>query len=330
MTQRKILFMFSGMGSQYYGMGAELYRTDAMFRHHLDRCDQKAQRLLGQSTVDLLYRERADPFAPFDRTVESAPALLMIQYSLARTLMDRGFRPSALLGYSMGELAAAAISDIISIDDVLHFVVEQAEWMRAKCEPAGMLAVLAPTAIRTQFPEAFRGTTLAGINFSRHFVVTGCRSDLSDLHALLKKEDILCQLLPIEHGFHSPLIDPAYESSISLMGQYSLRTPKITVYSCALRRSLGAEAPDCDYFWQVYRQPVYFLEMIQNLEQTGPWLYCDLGPAGSLANFVKYSLESDSRSGFGHAVDQFGRNATTLQALESDLLQASQLTPEVR
>src|SRR5262249_39807460 len=161
--------MFSGQGSQYFQMGRALYDDNRTFRAWMMRLDDIARQLSGRSVIETLYSNGKGKGDPFDRTLLTHPAIFMVEYSLAQTLIHASVWPDMVLGVSVGSFAAAAVAGYIGVEDALTSVMRQAIALEEYCEPGGMTAVLADPAI---FAESFLSdhSDLAAVNFSSHFV----------------------------------------------------------------------------------------------------------------------------------------------------------------
>ena len=133
---RSIVFMFSGLGSQYVNMGLDLYRTEAIFREEMDRCFEILNLLLGSPLKSTLYPDREAParsLQPITNSPEinqseiSQLVIFIFEYALAKLLMHWGIKPHAMIGYSFGEYVSACVSGVFSLQDALKLVVSRGQ-----------------------------------------------------------------------------------------------------------------------------------------------------------------------------------------------------------
>lgn len=315
--KKPIVFMFSGQGSQYYHMGKELYEGHPRFRLWMDHCDEIVHALTGTSLIDVIYREGVNKSEPFDRILHTNPALLCIEYSLARVLMEMDIQPDYLLGYSLGEIAASVVSGAVSLEDGLQLSVEYARLLEENCRPAGMLAIIESEDVVDRFPGIFRNCSLTGRNFEKNFVVSGLLEDIQRLQEALKRENIVCQRLPVNYGFHTELMDPVEDRFKNLARKTVFSPIGIPVVS-ALKTG-GVREIDVDYLWEVVRYPVEFGKTVRQMLRNEDYAFIDAGPSGTLATFVKYLLPAGSRSTHFETINPFGRNLSTLDRLKAGL-----------
>lgn len=316
MAVPEIVFMFSGQGSQYLQMGRELFEKIGIFRDWMVRLDDIPRQVAGRSVIEVLYSDLNGKGDPFDRTLLTHPAIFMVEYSLAETLIHAGVRPDMVLGTSLGSFAAAAVAGFIGLEDALCAVVRQAMAFEEYCEPGGMTAVLADPALFAE--EVFSGPCeLAAVNFSSHFVVSAKCAALAEIEAALDHRNIGYQRLPVSFAFHSQWIDKARAPFESFMRSIPRKQGRLPLVCCDHSAILSGLADD--YFWSVARRPVRFRETTARLEQQGPHRYIDVGPAGTLATFLKYGMPATTRSKVYAILTPFGLDQKNLAALPASL-----------
>jgi acyl transferase domain-containing protein len=289
--------MFGGQGSQYYQMGRDLYAADPILRSAVDACSGIVAPIIGESLADIIYRERPDRFAPFDRLLHSNPAICAVQYGVAETLKARGLWPDRVLGYSLGCITAEIVTGALSLHDGLRMAILLAELSERHLPPGGMLAVLGD-------PESFPDTWLAAHNFATHYVLAGTPPALAAASARLTERGVSVQALPVRYAFHCPLIDPIRDAFTAFAATCLMREPAVRVIN---RRSP----------WEAIRQPVDFKATIEALEACGAYRYVDIGPSGTLATFVKYNLRRGSGSTIASTVTPFDRALVNIRQIEA-------------
>ena len=300
--------MFSGQGSHYYQMGRDLYDHNPTFRQWFTTGDEIVRERCGISIAESIYADRYQRGGIFDQIQISHPAIFLVEVATAKALAAAGIQPSGVLGSSLGTFAAWVIAGVLDFSDALHAVLHQAEVVADLCPPGGMLAVLASPKLVHDEEQLFAGCEVASVNFHEHFVVSGRVSDLAELEAVLLSRNIAHQLLPVSYAFHSRLIEPAAESHRAFLQQLTFSTPRIPLLPTPI-----AEL-DHDWLWNAIRQPENLQVVIQDLE-SHPHGYVDVGPAGTLATFVKYNLSPNSTSEVFPIVTRFGSERSNIAQL---------------
>jgi len=308
----KTVFMFSGQGSQYFQMGAPLYRQDETFRRSMDRMDTLVRELTGCSVVATLYGSHSKA-APFDVLTLTSPAIFMVEVALAETLMAAGVMPDLTLGASLGSYAASVIAGCIGVEAGLQMVVRQAQVFEDACEQGGMIAILADPGI-AEAPILSVNAVVAGINYASHFVLSARSRHLPGIETYLQGAGHPFQRLPIKYPFHSPWIEPARPAlsaaSAALLRPRPARMPIVCCATTACITELSA-----DHFWHVARDPIQFQRSILALEAQGAYRYVDLGPSSSLATFLKYLLPPTSPSKHYPVMTAYGRDVACLETV---------------
>ncbi|PCC68478.1 Acyl transferase domain-containing protein [Nannocystis exedens] len=289
-ARRVAAFLFPGQGTQRPDMGRELYLAEPGFRATIDRC---AEVLADRLDVDLravLYPGldgRADASRRLGDTEVAQPALLAVEVALARLWIGRGVRPAALLGDSLGEFAAAAVSGVMSLESALVAVAARGRAMQAA--PVGaMLAVAAPEAALA--PWLAEGVTLAAVHADDRCVVAGSPEQIAELAVALAARGVGTRPLRVQRAFHSPAMACAVAPLKAAMSAVALRPPQIATLSNVTGTWLTPEqATDPDYWTRHLCAPVRLREGLQQLAADPARVLLELGPGQSLANLARRS-----------------------------------------
>ena len=276
------------------------------------RQDEIVRDLSGHSVVEMLYSRKNTRSDPFTRTMFTHPAIFMVEYSLAQSLIESGVVPDMTLGCSLGSLAAATVSECVGLEDALTAVVLQASAFESSCAPGGMIAIIADPNL---FLEGFlcEFSELAGVNFSSHFVVSGPQMHLNEIENALRARNIVHQRLPVSFAFHSRWIDEARGTIETIMRSLHYGAARLPMMCCAEVQFLCALP--AGYFWRIARNAIRFRDAVLRLEQAGSYRYIDVGPAGTLATFLNYGLSPTSSSTIHSVLTPYGRDIENLASL---------------
>lgn len=316
MSNRRVVFMFSGQGSQYYQMGRVLFDGNVAFRRHLLKLDDVAKPLLGRSVIDVLYEDGRRKDEPFDDLRLTSPAIFMVEYALAQALIDDGVKPDCLLASSLGTYAAAVIAAALDPEEALEALIELARGFETKCQRGSMIAVLGSPRLHRDLKVLNSNSDIAAVNFASHFVISTTDEHLEEIQAALLDEKVAFQRLPVSRPFHSRWTDQGRDATFEALGKLRYRQPVIPLVCCAQTGAL--EAVTAESLWRSVRKPIEFERTVAELETRGPWRYVDVGPAGTLATMLKYALPSKSGSQAYPILTPFGGALRNYQRLTSE------------
>jgi acyl transferase domain-containing protein len=315
-----VVFMFSGQGAQYVGMGLDLYRSEPVFKDNMDHCCELIRPLLSLDLRDVVYPAESrieESSEQLKQTAITQPALFSIEYALARLWMSWGIQPDSLVGHSIGEYVAACLAGVFTLEDALSAVVKRGELMQSL--PAGsMLAVhLSKEDLKSHMGA---GLSIAATNSPGLNVVSGESQAIQFLEEELTGKDIQCRTLQTSHAFHSAMMDPILEPFTSHVRRMQLNKPQIPFVSNVSGSWITPEeATDARYWAQHIRQTVRFSDCVEELLRAPKSVFLEVGPGRTLNTLVTQHLEKKSQqislSSIRHPNDQKPDDAYVLTTL---------------
>ncbi|MEZ4240534.1 MAG: amino acid adenylation domain-containing protein [Myxococcota bacterium] len=273
-----VVFAFPGHGSQHPGMGAGLDRHEPAFRQAIDRCADGFRREMGLDLRRALAGE-----LDLDDTRITQPALFAVGYAAARTWIERGVTPSAAIGHSIGEYAAACVCGVLDLEDAVTAVSARATLV-AELAPGAMTSVSAdPSAL--DLPDAL---TIASYNGPERTVVSGPEEAVADFERQLARAGTPFRRLRMSRAFHSAAVEPACGPLRDVMAGIRLSAPSIPIASNVTGRWLtGSEAVDPGYYARQLRAPVRFADGVATLGELGDPLFVEVGPGNALSSLIR-------------------------------------------
>ncbi|MGH3943104.1 MAG: type I polyketide synthase [Pseudonocardiaceae bacterium] len=284
---RKVAFLFTGQGAQYPGMATALYRRYPVFRQHFDECDQLFKLRLGRSITPIVFGQTEDP-GEIHQTRFTQPSLFAVEYATARLWLSWGVRPSALIGHSIGEIVAATVAGLFSLEDAITLVAARAQLMHSVSTPGRMVAVRATPQQVAPLLAGYPDLSVAAVNAPQQCVLSGGRQALTDVVAALSARNIRSTPLAVSQAFHSPLMAQVREPFREAIADIRYREPELTLISTLTGKvARFAELADPDYWVRQICAPVDFAAGMRTLEQRGQHACIELGPGAELTALGK-------------------------------------------
>lgn len=293
-TPRSPAFLFTGQGSQYVGMTAQLFETNEVFRQSIQQCAKIVNGLLPIKLEDLLYKnEHSETLAK--STVYTQTALCAIEYSIAQTWISWGISPEALMGHSMGEYVAACLAEVFSLEDMFRLVIGRVKLMESLCPQGAMAAVnLDIEQCKILVLGKEDKISIAVDNGPGNTVISGDRETIQSTVKRLEEAGTKVKLLAINWASHSPLVEKMLSDYGSLTATIKYALPKIPIISNLYGRQVGSGEIDSEYWCHHLRATVRFAEGMRCLLANGFRSFIECGPGTTLLGMGQNCTQADS------------------------------------
>ncbi len=283
----RVAFVYTGQGNQWVGMGEALYRSEPVFRAVLDRCDRLIREERDASLLDVMFgRPGADGDLNEPRWTQ--PAIYALECALTALWASVGIRPQAVLGHSLGEIAAAQAAGVFSLEDGLRFASARGTLLGDLPRRGAMAVVFAPRSQVVEFIEEWNETDICiGVDNGTHQVVSGPENDVHALLEEMESAGLNVRLLRPSPAYHSPLVEPALDDLENVFSDIPVGVPAIPLVSNVNGRPVDdGNKMDGAYWRQHARQPVAFRNCVEALSGLGVDAVVELGPHAILGPLV--------------------------------------------
>lgn len=280
-----LVFVYTGMGPQWWGMGQELIRSGGVFAAIISEIDGIFQKLAGWSLMEaMMAPEAASRMAHTDL---AQPANFAIQVGLTRLWESYGIRPAAVVGHSVGEVASAYAAGVYTLEEALLVSYQRSRLQQTMAGKGAMLAAGIPEAEAEKLVEGYSGVSVAAVNSFSAVTLSGDEAQLKEIAASLEAREIFHKFLRVEVAYHSPQMDPLEEELMSSLAALQPKPATLPLYSTAYGKVVPGEEWNAAYWWRNVRQPVHFATAAEALMMDGFTDFLEVGPHPVLGNSLK-------------------------------------------
>ncbi|MFC5174994.1 type I polyketide synthase [Streptomyces mutomycini] len=289
-SDTRTAFVFPGQGSQWAGMATELLDCSPAFAHRFGECAAALVPHIDWVPADVL-RERED--APsLERVDVIQPMLWAVMVSLAAVWRAHGVKPAAVAGHSQGELAAAVVAGVLSLQDAARIVALRSQLIgRELAGQGGMVSVPVAEEAAAELIEPWAGRiSVATINGPQSTVVAGEGAALDELMAVCERDGVRARRIPVDYGSHTPQVEQLREALLELAAPVSPRPAQVPMYSTVTAEPLEDGVADAEYWYRNLREPVRFQQTVRALADAGHGVFVEVSPHPVLTTGIEDSL----------------------------------------
>ncbi|KAH3766393.1 type I polyketide synthase [Pelomyxa schiedti] len=255
-TKNKILFVFSGQGPQWYAMGRQMFSDDRIFHDAMTQVDSIGRRIMGWSVIEELHKAESD--SRVNQTQFAQVLIFAVQIGLNAVWQHWGIVPEAVVGHSVGEVAAAVVSGYLTLEEGVLVISVRSRLQQALSGKGKMLAINMSYTEASELISDVVGVDIASVNSADSVVLAGDPAALTSLEKTLKSKGKFAKFLYVQNAFHSYQTEPIKEQLLQeLQGLSPAPHPKIPMISTVYAKPL-TEPPGPDYWWKNVRCSVLF------------------------------------------------------------------------
>jgi acyl transferase domain-containing protein/acyl carrier protein len=285
MDAAKVAFVCSGQGVQWWGMGRELLKSMPVFRREILRCADELKRHADWDLLEELTRDEAN--SRLGETEIAQPALFSLQVALAAIWRSWGIEPHALIGHSVGEVAAAHLGGVLSFEDAVQVIHHRGRLMQRATGLGKMAAIEAPEAEIEKLLESYsERVSVAAVNSPTSTVISGDRAAIGEVLVMAKERGFRSKVLPVNYAFHSPQMEPFGTEMTKAISGLKAQAALVPIFS-TVTGALAIEGDfNADYWGRNIRQTVRFAAAVRAMLDAGVNTFVELSPTPVLSSMV--------------------------------------------
>jgi acyl transferase domain-containing protein/acyl carrier protein len=294
----KIAFVFPGQGSQWLGMGRQMLHEEPLFHEAIVQCEQAMHGFVDWSLQEQLMAEESSPQFRLSEIDVIQPTLLSIEIALAVLWRSWGIEPDAVVGHSMGEVAAAYVGGALSLEDAMRIICRRSYLLRRVSGKGAMAVVALPIEKAQEMLLGYEDRLSIGVsNSPRSTVLSGDPSSMEEVLEKLRRENIFCRPVKVDVASHSPQMDPLTHDLLSQLEDIHPKQASVPFYSTVNGKCIAGSTLASHYWVQNLRRPVLFSKALEQLLEDGHTIYIEVSPHPVLLPAIEETLHLSKREG---------------------------------
>lgn len=292
--ERRLAFVYTGMGPQWWAMGRQLYETEPVFRRTLDECDRLYRELTGWSMLEEMLKDEAS--SRMEETEVAQPANFFVQVGLTEWWRSMGIVPDAIVGHSAGEAAAAYAAGVMSLSEAVRVIYQRSRLQQLTTGQGKLAAVgLSEAEVRTRLVGLEDRVSFAAINSPSSVTLVGDPDALEDVVAPLREAGVFVRYLHVKVPYHSHYMNPLREELLDVLDGLELQAATTPLYSTVTGTRVDGRELDGEYWWRNVREPVYFAEAAKGMLDEGYDVFLEVGPHPVLTASIRECMVMQNR-----------------------------------
>ncbi|MFI7086149.1 amino acid adenylation domain-containing protein [Streptomyces anulatus] len=295
-ADRRLVWVFTGMGPQWWGMGRQLLEDEPVFRAAVTACDRALREFAGWSLIEEMTADES--VSRMGETWLAQPANFAVQVGLAALWRSHGVRPDAVVGHSTGEIAAFHAAGVYSLRDAARIVVHRSRLQQTLAGTGAMLAVSLSEdeAERRVRPYSDR-VSIAAVNSPTAITLAGDEAALTLLAEELRAEQQFAKFLTVEVPYHSVVMEQIKDELIAELAPLEPRAAQVPLYLTGVEGTARGEELDAAYWWTNVRERVRFRSAVDRIADDGHQVFLEIGPHPVLGHAIRECLDAGGTSG---------------------------------
>jgi len=288
-----VAFIYSGNGSQWLGMGRDLFAADELFAEKLGEVDELLKEHVDYSIIEELHAEPEN--SRFHLTEIAQPALFAIQVGITEWLADQGIKPKAVAGHSVGEVTAAWAAGALTLKQATHLIVERsaAQGLTRGTGRMSAMGLGQEKAVSLIDELGLKGQVeIAGVNSTKSVTLAGSLPALQKLESAAGQRDVFYRILDLDYAFHSKYMDPVKDRLLTSLESLRPGQTSVPMYSTVIGKKIDGKKFTAQYWWENVRRPVAFGKAVDAMIEDGIHVFMDVGPHPIMRGYLNECLRN--------------------------------------